>query len=319
MSSWVDNRMLRLTALVLFAIPVWPQSAPTPQDAELARAPRNPYDLARFVDSHAISDWSVLWNALGIKPLNQPCADRCASELITVFDPDQVIVLFQEDSVGWDVYLRFLKKEDGTWRFSGAYGGYIRHHPRRHEVYRSAGKPFLKVSRQGPHGSDADAELEDWFDLTQPELEPVFSFTVQGRQQDLTSGFSRRVFGTASVVNGAINTGLEVQFYAVDASGEHELGHAEFSAVYTRAADAKQFNFQAAHADLRGPTLSRKEFESLADIADGPSDQDFIRYDLPSLKEVANGRDEGAKNWLKQFLSKVRDTPEVRELKALLK
>ena len=85
--------MFRLTAFALLAIPLWAQSGPSAQDAELARAAKNPYDLARFVDSHTGFDWNVLWKALGIEPLMmQACGDRsaaCSTELITVFNPDQ--------------------------------------------------------------------------------------------------------------------------------------------------------------------------------------------------------------------------------------
>ena len=75
-----------------------PAQIPSVQDEELARVAKNPYDLARFIDSHLGFDWNVLWKALGIQPLFiQPCGKlsngrkHCSTELITVLDPDQMI------------------------------------------------------------------------------------------------------------------------------------------------------------------------------------------------------------------------------------
>ena len=261
----------------------------------------------------------VLWTALGVEPLRfQPCGnpggERCSTELLTVLDPDQTILLIQGTPA--DVYLRFLSEHAGAWRFAGVHEAYIRNHPRRHQIDRSTGKPLLRISRQGVYGSGLDSEVEDWFDLTEPGFKPVFSFSVQGHEERYGLGISRSVAGTLIAGKDEINVVIDVQF-----SGEgHSLGSSEYSAVYRRSKGSTESSLQEAYAGLgHRSKIPPTEFEDLADLAGGPSNEDLIRYALPGLKELATGGDVEAKEWLKQFLATVDDTPEVRELKALLR
>jgi hypothetical protein len=322
--------MLRLTTLLLFAFPAFPQNAPSPQDAELARAAKNPYDIARFVDSHQGFDWNVLWKALGAEPLMiQPCGflssgtRQCSTELITVLNPDQVILLLKGDATPADIYLRFLQQKNGGWRFSGAFWDLIQQHKRRHEVDRSTGKPFLVVSADGIHGSGVDEEVECWFDLIQPEFQPALCFPLEGYQRRFAFEISRKIRGSmlAGSKNDEISGSLDVSFLAWDERGEeHYLGAASIVAVYTRAPEAKKLTFQRANYGFgRGPRVSKAEFEALMNLYEGPSNEDLMRYIMPRLREIASGRNDATKNWLKLFLSKAQNTPEVRELKALLK
>jgi len=318
--------MFRLIAPALLGISLSAQT-PSVRDEELSRAAKNPYDLARFIDSHLGFDWDVLWKALVIQPLLiQPCGKlsngkrQCSTELITVLHPDQIILIVQGDATPADIYFRFLQEKSGSWRFAGAFWAAIHNHPRRHEVDRSTGKPFLRVSSQGLRGSDVDSEIEDWFDLTQSGFDPVFSFTVQGYQQRFGFGISRRIVGTIIAQKNAIDVVLDVHFEGSDNDGKYDLGTTDYRAVYTQARGAKLFTLQTVDAWLSGQTkLSLVEFEALADLDQGPSEEDLIRYNILQLSKIASGRDSATKRWLKQFLTRVKDTPAVRELKALLR
>jgi hypothetical protein len=44
-----------------------------------------------------------------------------------------------------------------------------------------------------------------------------------------------------------------------------------------------------------------------------------VRYDIAGLTEIASGKDNRARTWLKRFLTQVHDTPEVLKLKDLLR
>jgi hypothetical protein len=312
--------MLRLSAAVLLAASLSAQSTPGDQN-ELSRVANNPYDLARFVDSQLGFDWGPLWKALRTEPrFIQPCGKltdgkkHCSTELITVLDPDQVIVLIQGDLTPADVYLRYLKEKTGRWHFVGAHESYVHNHPRRHEVDRSTGKPFLRISSQGIRGSDVDSEVENWFDLSQPGFEPVFSFTVQGNQRRVF-GIGRRIFQTAVADKDTLDVVLQVEYFGAAAT----LGDAEYNAVYVRGPGAKRFNFQAAFAGFGDKAkIPKAAFEELADLDEGPSNEDLIGYTMPRLKEIAAGGDGEAKEWLKHFLDSVNATPEALELRALL-
>ena len=147
----------------------------------------SPFELAQSVDSGALIDWKAVWKTLGrteLPPLLPHCGDPqyspCSTELISVPNPAQVILLLQTDMPSEDFYLRFTKQGQ-DWKFTGYYIAHLKYYPRRHEMLRFANKPFLEISVQGERGTGIASELAEWFDLTLPTFDPVFSFPVQGQ------------------------------------------------------------------------------------------------------------------------------------------
>jgi hypothetical protein len=315
-----------LPLLPLIAVSLLAQITSSGND-DVVRAATNPYDLARFIDSHLGFDWNVLWKALGTQGyLIQPCGKlsdgkrQCSVELITVLDPDQEILLVQGDLTPADVYIRFLKQKNGAWKFSGVQGAQIHNHPRRHEVDRSSGTPFLRISSQGVRGSGIDSEIENWYDLTQPGFEPVFSFTSQGYKRWPEFGIGRKVSAYLSAQKNSIDVMLAVEFNAMDDDGEIPLGSANYSAVYTRPDPAKPFRIEAASTDFRQKSkVPPSEFEALADINSEISNEDLVKLDMAALTELASGKDIAARNRLKRLLNHFDNTTEVLKLKALLR
>ena len=308
--------------LVLTLVSLLAQSVPASQNDELVRAAKNPYDLARFIDSHLGFDWNVLWRALGTEgDFIQPCGklsggqQGCSTELITVLNPDQAILLVQGDATPADIYIRFMHEKNGSWKFAGLQQAFIHNHPRRHEVDRSSGVPFLRVASQGIRGSGVDSEVEDWYDLTRPEFEPVFSFIAQGHQSRLNFGIGRKVFGYLTAGKNVIYATLEVHFSGMDSNGEHDLGMASYAFSYSRQDASKTFRLQTPPKSK----ITSAEFAALTDMDEGPSNEDLVRLDLHGLTAVATGKDNSAKNYLRELLNRCKDTPEVRQLKSLLR
>ncbi len=102
--------MFRSLALLLAPALLSGQRVPDVQSQELAHAARDPYDLARFIDSHLGFDWAAMWKALDHHPLFiQPCGKlsggkkRCSTELITVLSPDQMVLVIQGDGTPADI------------------------------------------------------------------------------------------------------------------------------------------------------------------------------------------------------------------------
>ena len=289
---------------------------------DLAHAARNPYD-SRFIDSHRDFDWMPMWNSLGVEPrFIQPCGrlsdgrSLCSTELITVLDPDQVILQIIGDITPADIYLRFLKQRDGGWKFAGAHEAYLHNHPRRHEMVRNSGTPFLLISSQGLRGSDVDSEIESIFDLTRPGFDPVLTYIVTGHQQRLDPGISRRIQGTLVFeTSGQSSVIYEVEFYAIGPKSWH-LGSLTMDAQYVNVNG--KFTLQTATSSYRRTKIVRSEAEALLDLEAGPSSENLVRYGLRGLKDLAAGQDTEAHDWLRRFLVGLRDTSEVQELKSLL-
>lgn len=228
--------MPRLAGLALLAI-----SSCAPGIAVAQSAPLSPFELAQSIDSGSPIDWNATWKKLGRTDEPPPslvhCGDpqfwSCSTELITVPSPSQIIMLVQPEYGGDDSCLRFMKQGDG-WKFTGYHEAYLKYYPRRHEMLRFAGKPFLEISVQGASGSGLASETAEWFDLTLPGFEPAFSFPVQGHNNLLPSAIGWQVQGDAmqerdSAVE-AIHLFLTVRF---DFDGE-DLSGANFSGIYER-------------------------------------------------------------------------------------
>jgi len=301
-----------ITLLILLA------GAVRAQESDLTRAAQNPFDLARFIDSHPHFDWNELWKALQTEPMQIPDCDfmgqGCWTELIQVLDPDQVILLVQGD-VWSDIYIRFLHEKNGGWKFSGVYPASIRFTERRHEIDRVGGKPFLVVS------IDVNSRYAEWFDLTVPGFEPVFGFTMEGYLSLFTFDISRKVFATVLLDNrNQISVMLDVRFLGADGNAEYDLGRTFANAKYNRTTETGKFQFRGTFTGFgeHGPSLSESAFNALTDFESGPTNEEMVRYILPNLKEIARGKENGRRKWLRDFVMHAKSTPEIRELKALL-
>ena len=312
--------MFRLAAAMILSSVASAQSA---QEAEIALAAKSPLTLARYVESHSTVDWKALRSALGLKESEYwfaPCGGNfgaCSAETVTVANPDQAIVIIRGKGRSYaDEYLRYLQDGKGGWQFAGENSAYKRNGPSNHELVQLGSKPFLKISsNHSQNGAGIQQEVEDWFDLTQPGFEPVFSFTPDGSAGGFEFTIARTMKAQSRFSQAAglerIDTSLDVRFEAtpgLDVQGT-------YVGVYERHADEKQFTLRNAYAglDLR-TTIPTKDFEDLADPFTNPAKETFLVYALPGLQKIATGSDPDARQWLQSILDHAKDTPEKRTL-----
>ena len=304
-----------------FVIPLVCQSACLGQ---LLEAAKDPSTMARFLESGTPFAWEELSQAKHIDfGAGLICGRKefnCTTELIGVVNPDQTILLAK--GLFGDLYLRYKRDLKGTWMLTGATSVEIRNYPRRHEIERAGGVPFLKISGQGYRGSDIDSEVEVWFDLSSANFKSIFSFSPQGASDFPAARLGRRYTGIASLTGrDSIAVTYDVVFY-----GGHEdqvLGTLTFKVRYRRVGGAGEF--QPVETLLDGKTSGQawRELDSILTL-DGdekhpePTPEDLVGYDFAGLKAVVQGQDFEAKTWLREFLAGVKGTPEVLELRRLL-
>jgi len=296
--------------------------------ADLGLASKSPYDLARFIDSHTGFDWNTMWKALGVDAADAGnlfrCENRgeCTTELITFLDPDQTILHIHDGGV-WDTYLRYLGTAGSGWRFSGAFTPMFRCFPQRHETARVGNKPFLRISTQGVNGSNWGSEIEKWFDLTQPDFAPVFSFSPQGWGLDYLGGppvirlshsYHANAFADSNEHEETIKLSIDMSFTAN--TSEFDLGSANYTGVYKRDQGQNQFTLRSAYPSRdRHSPIPNPRFEKLEGGMDFENEE-VLFYILDPLKRTAAGPDTPAKRWLRRFLAKCQDTPEKRAIQA---
>ncbi|HEY4363176.1 MAG TPA: hypothetical protein VGN17_19560 [Bryobacteraceae bacterium] len=317
--------MLQALAAILFAGIAVAQSVP---QAEIARAAKSPYDLARYLETHTDFDWAPLWQTLGsASPASvEPCVTasdrqaRCSTEVIGLLNPDQAIVVVQGGLGLVELYLRFLDEPEGAWKFAGAYGASIKNRDPMHQVVRLGGRPILKVAIQtpnfrGPSIVPEPNEKEVWFDLSARDFEPVFSFPTDSDQDVNPDGITRHVSAVPRVDGAdAIDLLLTVDF---DFFG-FQLGQEEFMGRYERHADEKDFSLRSAQVVASRAAMPVQDFLDLSDILFQPAAERMLVYALPGLKELAGSKRSEAKEELRLMLAKCKDTPEKRTLLALM-
>ena len=314
--------MILPVALVLFA-----QAAPA-QDDELVRAAKSPYDLARFVASHPDHDWRQFFKSLGVEaPVcgkQNPMASGCEAELISVVDPDQTILLLSGGS-NFDAYLRYFGRPGGPWTYAGLQLAHLWNHPRRHELRRAGGVPFLLVWAQGIRGSGVDEEREIWYDLTQPRWKEVFSTLSSGWSGGFTA-FERKETGFTTVNAGGITAFLSVRLEG----GDVDLGSFDCTATYAGPSIHGPFSVRDASCGLqRIPPEDFLALEAIDPIgrAKVPTIEQLISFDFPYLEDIAKRGDSAAKRFLQSLLlgprpaslPPIQPTPEVQKLRALLR
>ncbi len=87
--------------------------------------------------------------------------DPCSTAIITVLNPDQAVLIIQSAQLGGhDLYLRYLQDAKDGWRFNGERTAFMKEYPRRHEIIRLGGKPFLKISSD--HSQIGAASCRRW-------------------------------------------------------------------------------------------------------------------------------------------------------------
>ena len=308
--------MFRLALLAVFALFAAALSAQQPP-LLMARAAKNPYDFARYLAGQGSFPWPSVWEVLHVSsPPAAPLCEPCSIDVITI-EPPQAILAIQSWPI--DIYLRFQENKS-MWQYTGAYTAIRKNYPSRYEVSRVGGKPFLRVSVQGANGSNWDSEMEEWFDLSQKTFEPAFEFTVQGREDRMGFGVSRSVQAVAMPDGSAdqIKLSARIRFSAYL---ETDLGSLDYEATYVRDSSSKNFTLRDVQPSLEhGPKITTAEFEALANIVtdDGITAEQLMPYVMPRLREIASGTDIDTKRWLESILSFSKDTPEKRELEALL-
>lgn len=316
--------MLLRIAIVALLIPV--RGAAATVDEELAQAAKSPYDIARFVDTHITFQWESLWTALGIQKEDdvfmQPCGELggpkrdCSEELVTVLDPFQMILILRHDLAGPEVYLRFLRNSGpdnaGPWEFGGYYSPPVKYFEPRNRTLRFGTKPFFVVTRQGASGSGLSSEVEDWMDLTLPKFEPVFSLTAQGHYSGLPDRVGLETFAFPVSTENDSAERIQIAYQASFTCNGETFAIRSDSATYIRRGE--KFVFDASRS--KTPEADIDNIYNFGD--DLPSNEDYLRYLLPQLKEIAAGPQSETRDWLKRFLEECDNTAEKREIQALL-
>lgn len=293
---------------------------------EIASRAASPTGLAKFVETHSDFDWEPLWKALKSQGAFLPRCEEdnkgiapCSGEVTTVTDPLQAIAVLEHKSSGLQVFLRYESVKPGIWRFSGAYQPFVQYFRPEHHTTRFGRSPFLIITRQGSAGTGMSSKIESWFDLTCQKFQPVLEFTSAGVYAPFPKGIERhvggRVVSQTTEPDERVTVAFHVEFELVECPGckKAPVGERRDTVVFTRTRDV---NFRQ---DQSLSTATAEQVNAFyGDMGSHFTDEEFLRFNLGGLVDIAKGEDNHRRAWLSSFLRRCPDSPESRQLKVLI-
>ena len=307
---------MRAAAFVLFASIAAAQAIDNPETvADVTRAAKSPYAFASFIASGEPFHWTSIWKALGVADPSKirECGEasgyyaQCHSELITL--RDQVIVRVLHPAQ-YDIYVRFLHAGAG-WKFAGEYVENQWYGNGEYRIQYIAGRPFLLATHQGDRGTGIFSQIQDWFDLSQAAFEPVLALVKTFHYWMPPDGLGfeggAKLDSIASSPNHISVTYVANFRFVTDHA--RPLYRWSRRAVYTKRGAEYVFDAERSEA-------SEKDVDVLTQLE--ITHEQYLYFLLPALRNIAAGRRNQRRDWLTRFVAQCHDSPEKRELQALL-
>jgi hypothetical protein len=299
------------------------------EEPDLAKVVASPYELSRYIASQPRFEWKPILKALhytdGVDFLPRcdwEASDEgpsCTSELITVTDPFQIIVVVEDkQSSRFQAYLRYRRNAQGKWNFAGIYAPWVKYFRPEHRVLTYGAKTFLTVTRQGLAGTGMSGKIENWFDLTSSRFEPVLQFTSEGERNPAPVLLDCRVLGFVQQVEmqpvERVTVGMSIEFRAPgDGDDGERICARSDTLAYTRTGTG---NFTL---DQNQSTATPAQLRRFYDDLEGDqSPTAFLSFTFKELLKAAQGTDPAPKAWLSKFLRRCPNTPEAQQLKQAL-
>ena len=321
MRSGILGTLLQLCAVIAFG----------QTNAEIVMAVQSPESLKSYLTSHNKIDWAAIRSALGLtsEDFFAPCGGDvplneapCSVEILSISKPSQAIVTVRTtpSSIAIEV-LRYSQLPVNVWKFVAEQNERSSYATETATELRQVNsKPFLLLSRDR---SGAGVGIRDtqqlWYDLALPGFEPVFSVSSEAHQFRFGFGVSRDIQSTLRFSQTGERERIEVTLHVRFSGLFGFIQDRDFLGEFARGAGQNQFTLVRAYSGLdRRISIPNEDFEALADVQQGPSNEKLLAYAFPGLQKIAAGSDEEARGWLRFMLEHTEDTPEKRALLKLL-
>jgi hypothetical protein len=288
----------------------------------------DPYQFARFVNTHPGYDLSPFWKIFKIPPrwgsdFNLNCEEGgCKAESIGFRDGKIFGTVVRVDGSGrlGTIFLRFRQQTPdllSRWRFVDSFEPDSSGISPDHRSITVNEYHFFLIRERGPHGTGLSSMTQYIFDLTEPKFEPVLTYTDEGYEAMMGGGPTQQVQAFLANVEiehrQTITIHRTVRFTAND---NVPLGKMQCETVYTRQGKGPF------RMDPQRSTATARQVSRICDIGvggQGMDEVDFLRYNFRNLKRIAAQGPDAAQDWLEDFLDQASDIPEKHELERLLK
>lgn len=204
------------------------------------------------------------------------------------------------------------------WKLIGLIDEWGKYKDSRHFVLLGSGTPLLVVQGQGANGSGVALYNERVFLVTSRGIRQIFAYPVEGHQSGWFTEPDREFTGRV--------TSFQIKSEQIEIALKFEVRY--FDRDYDAAKEVLLFS-KTQLAVYSGPlngelriqphksTISEREIEHIYNI-DSMNEDDFLKYNLPELLNLAKGGNQHKRHWLKTFLDRLGDSIERDRLVASL-
>lgn len=280
----------------------------------------SPHLIELYIDINEDIDLRPIWQSLRIESSLPHKCKECIAETFDIEGLNQqghtVALRITWGSGNHYQYLMFRKAVSSAterWKFIGHIdSGGQPFAPPVHRVEIGENRAWFVIRELWGQSSDSKAYGEVWYEIGENDLKQVLSYPLSGESRLCQKGFSysyRSILSRHASMNG--NYTVPIQLLISYNITDCEKGKAapvlftkEQKAFYIWNDAQKRFQLDAAQSDV-----TEKEIKSIFSI-EGPTDEDFAQYNFDQLSEIAKSGDAKQQYWLKQFLIRLKDSPQ---------
>ncbi|HXG64837.1 MAG TPA: hypothetical protein VNO70_06995 [Blastocatellia bacterium] len=314
--------------------PVQHQPAPsTDESAILKPESLSPYVIEWFIDMNEGADLKQIWRLLKIEiPGDMPyrCGGDCTAETFDIpikgEEQGQTVALKISFAAGDYYQYLFFKRVNsdstqGRWKFIGnidAHGQ--RYGSPEHRIESGNNRTWFVIRELQGRGSGMIAYGEAWHEITERGLKQVLSYPAAGHYipcQNLLGRSYKSFLVRQEMMSGAYS--IQIQFlvsYNISACGKGSdspplfaKGHKVF---YVWDDQRQRFILDASQSDI-----SEKELNEIYSMQ-GLSNEKFMEDNFNELLTIAGDGSAEQRNWLRQFLTGLADSPRKMTLRQAL-
>lgn len=330
--------MLILSRLIFFAgLLAALSGAARAQSPEPSLKPDSisPYIIEWFIDLNEDADLKQIWRLLKIEipsDMSYRCRGGCSSETFDIATADEelgktVALKISFEAGDFYQYLVFRRmKSDPTAAEKWVLIGYIdaRGQPfgsPAHRIESGEGRTWFVVRELWGRGSGMIARGEVWYEIKGAELKRVLSYPVEGHNIPCQNSLGRSYksfLARHGSVNGVYTVPVQLLVsYNISDCGRRDDPPSLFAkgqkAYYVWDEQQGRFVLDASQSDVTVDEISNVY------NSEGLSHEEFAEYNLSELLELARGGNTRQKDWLRQFLTGIKDSPAKRALEQAIR
>lgn len=304
----------------------------------------SPYDIASFITDNPDADLRSLWNQLGIKAVNfgdgsisedeqagrvDRFLNKCLNCEVETFScdldagPGKDVLLKVSDLLSESCrYLLFknitVAGDKREWRLLGHIDhGFGRYKMPEHFIPYGTGRGCLVIKVQEGSGSGFAVYYDRVFQVEKSGIKEILRFPSEGHHS--SQGYEPTLEFTTAIHKCEINDSgrivelwFSVSYSAYSGSEEVQLWKKTQKAIYKTGSDSKTLVMDSNQSDL-----SQQEIDAVYG-SEWASEDAFVKYNYADLARIASGREDGRKEWLRNYLSQAKESPQKQKLQMLL-